>query len=61
MRTTLRSRRWQHDALAAFLAAFRAALDADFLAVATPGAGKTRFALARCCPSSPGGAGASWS
>jgi superfamily II DNA or RNA helicase len=38
----LRLRPWQREALAAF----EAKADADFLAVATPGAGKTNFALA---------------
>jgi superfamily II DNA or RNA helicase len=38
----LRLRPWQRDALAAF----EAKADDDFLAVATPGAGKTNFALA---------------
>ena len=40
--TTLRLRSWQHAALQQF----RASGARDFLAVATPGAGKTRFALA---------------
>jgi superfamily II DNA or RNA helicase len=39
---SIRLRRWQKDALEAF----RARPGADFLAVATPGAGKTTFALA---------------
>src|SRR3954466_1530286 len=38
----LRLRPWQREALEAF----EARADADFLAVATPGAGKTNFALA---------------
>ena len=42
MPTTLRLRSWQHTALRAW----QASAPADFLAVATPGAGKTRFALA---------------
>ncbi len=41
MRHRLRLRRWQKDALDRF----EAHADRDFLAVATPGAGKTRFAL----------------
>lgn len=43
--TTLRLRAWQHSALERFRAS-GASGTADFLAVATPGAGKTRFALA---------------
>lgn len=42
MARTIRLRRWQKAALDAFLARE----SPDFLAVATPGAGKTRFALA---------------
>ncbi len=42
MRTSLRLRTWQKEALDAFEARARR----DFLAVATPGAGKTTFALA---------------
>lgn len=42
MRTSLRLRRWQKEALDGFEARQRP----DFLAVATPGAGKTTFALA---------------
>ena len=42
MRTSLRLRRWQKEALDAFETRDRT----DFLAVATPGAGKTTFALA---------------
>ncbi len=42
MRRSLRLRRWQRDALERFAAHDRR----DFLAVATPGAGKTTFALA---------------
>jgi superfamily II DNA or RNA helicase len=38
---SVRLRRWQHTALTGFLSTQRA----DFLAVATPGAGKTTFAL----------------
>jgi superfamily II DNA or RNA helicase len=41
----LRLRPWQAEALAAF----EAKGEADFLAVATPGAGKTNFALAAVC------------
>src|ERR1700682_2963219 len=41
MSASVRLRPWQHAALARFLAAERL----DFLAVATPGAGKTTFAL----------------
>ena len=41
MARTLRLRRWQRDALERF----RTAEGSDFLAVATPGAGKTTFAL----------------
>src|SRR5579859_2751604 len=41
MSRTVRLRPWQHAALSSFLAAERP----DFLAVATPGAGKTTFAL----------------
>ena len=41
MARTIRLRRWQRDALERF----RTAEGADFLAVATPGAGKTTFAL----------------
>ena len=41
MSRSVRLRRWQHAALARFIAA----TNADFLAVATPGAGKTTFAL----------------
>jgi superfamily II DNA or RNA helicase len=41
VRRSLRLRRWQKDALDLF----EAHLDRDFLAVATPGAGKTTFAL----------------
>ena len=41
MRRSLRLRRWQRDALEGF----EAAGSRDFLAVATPGAGKTTFAL----------------
>jgi len=41
MSRSVRLRPWQHAALARFLAAERV----DFLAVATPGAGKTTFAL----------------
>jgi superfamily II DNA or RNA helicase len=42
MSPSVRLRRWQHDALARFTAS----TSPDFLAVATPGAGKTTFALA---------------
>lgn len=42
MRTSLQLRRWQKEALDAFESRGRS----DFLAVATPGAGKTTFALA---------------
>ena len=42
MSTTLHLRTWQHAALRQFVAS----RESDFLAVATPGAGKTRFALA---------------
>ena len=42
MARTIRLRRWQKAALESF----RARSETDFLAVATPGAGKTRFALA---------------
>src|SRR5258707_12884061 len=41
MSRSVRLRPWQHAALARFLAAETV----DFLAVATPGAGKTTFAL----------------
>src|SRR5258708_33099954 len=41
MARSVRLRPWQHAALARFLAAETV----DFLAVATPGAGKTTFAL----------------
>ncbi len=41
MRRSLRLRRWQRDALGVF----EATTSRDFLAVATPGAGKTTFAL----------------
>src|SRR5689334_6628056 len=42
MSRSVRLRPWQHAALARFASTPRA----DFLAVATPGAGKTTFALA---------------
>ncbi|MGH1490552.1 MAG: DEAD/DEAH box helicase, partial [Acidimicrobiales bacterium] len=52
-RSTLRLRPWQRRALDVFLASS----DTNFLAVATPGAGKTTFALTAarlCLPNLPG-------
>jgi superfamily II DNA or RNA helicase len=45
LRRSLRLRKWQKDALERF----EAAPSRDFLAVATPGAGKTTFALTAAC------------